>query len=87
MSVEDYTKDRLWPILVETAHALVMYIHHKTYVEEFILHDKTDVNANELAARLGITLGEALVILQELREQIGSSTAAVEEWKDDYSTT
>lgn len=69
MSLEDYTKNRLWPILVETVHALVMYPHHNAYTREVILHEKPDVKPDELAAMLDISLGEALVILYELKEQ------------------
>lgn len=70
MSLEDYTKDGLWLVLVETVHALVMYPHHKAYTREVIINEKPDVKPNELAVRLGIPLGEALVILHELKEQI-----------------
>lgn len=69
MSLEEYTKDKLWQILLETVHTLVMYPHHKAYTREVILHDKPDINPNELAARLKIPSGEALVILYELRKQ------------------
>lgn len=69
MSLEDYAKSKLWPILVETVHALIMYTHHKTYIEEVILSEKPDVKPNELAAQLGIPLGEALVVLHELEKQ------------------
>lgn len=70
MRLEDYAKNRLWPILVEIVHTLVMYPHHKSYTREVILHEKPDIKPNELAARLKIPLGEALVILYELRNQI-----------------
>ena len=70
MSLEGYVKNRLWPILVETVHALVMYPHHKSYTREVILNEKPNTKSNELAARLGIPLGEALVILHELKEQV-----------------
>ncbi|MEM3731699.1 MAG: hypothetical protein QW667_07210 [Candidatus Bathyarchaeia archaeon] len=69
MSLEEYTKERLWPILVETVHALVMYPHHKAYVREIVLHEKPDIKPEELAARLRIPLGEALVILHELSNE------------------
>lgn len=69
MSADEYIKDRLWPILVETVHTLVMYPHHKAYTREVILQEKTDIKPNELAARLKISLGEALVILYELGDQ------------------
>ncbi len=70
MSLEDYAKNSLWPILVETVHALVMYPHHKSYTREVILHEKPNIKSDELAARLGIPLGEALVILHELKKQV-----------------
>ena len=70
MSLEDYAENRLWPILVETVHALAMYPHHKSYTREVILHEKPNIKSNELAARLKISLGEALVILYELRRAL-----------------
>ena len=70
MSLEDYVKNRLWPVLVETVHALVMFRHHKSYTREVILNEKPNMKSNELAAMLGIPLGEALVILHELKEQV-----------------
>ena len=69
MSLEEYTKERLWPILIETVHALVMYPHHKAYTGEVILHEKLDIAPAELAARLKMPLGEALVILYELSNE------------------
>lgn len=70
MSVEEYVKEKLWPILVETVHALVMYPPHKAYTREVILHEKPDIKPSELAAKLGVPLGEALVILYELKNHI-----------------
>jgi len=69
MSFEKYEKEKLWPILLETVHALVMYPHHKAYTREIILNEKPDITATELAARLGMPLGEALVILYELAKE------------------
>ncbi len=69
MSVEDYEKEKLWPILVETVHSLVMYPHHKAYTREMILNEKPDITPAELAARLKMPLGEALVILYELTKE------------------
>jgi hypothetical protein len=66
MSLEEYVKEKLWPILVETVHTMVMYANHKAYTREVVLHEKPDITPQELAARLGIPLGEALVILYEL---------------------
>ena len=69
MSVEEYMKEKLWPILVETVHASVMYPSHKAYTRETILQEKPDITASELANRLNMSLGEALVILHELAEE------------------
>jgi len=66
MNLEDYTKENLWQFLVEAVHASVMYPTHKAYTRDSILPQKADVSADELAERLGMPLGEALVILSEL---------------------
>ncbi|MGC8998479.1 MAG: hypothetical protein ACP5JW_03660 [Candidatus Bathyarchaeia archaeon] len=69
MSLEEYAKEKLWPILVETVHAMVMYPHHKAYTRDVLLHENPDITPSELATRLGIPLGEALVILYELKNE------------------
>jgi len=70
MSLEEYAEERLWPILIETVHALPMFPHHKAYTREVILNENPDVTPAELAARLNIPLGEALVIMRDLKNQI-----------------
>jgi hypothetical protein len=47
-----------------------MYAHHKSYTREVVLNEKPNMKSNELAARLGVPSGEALVILHELKEQV-----------------
>ena len=69
MNLDEYTKEKLWQLLVEAVHASVMYPTHKAYTRDCILPQKADVTANELAERLGMPLGEALVILSELTEE------------------
>jgi hypothetical protein len=69
MNYEEYTKERLWPILVETVHVLVMYPNHKAYTRDMVLPEKPETTPAELAARLRIPLGEALVILCELTDE------------------
>jgi len=69
MSIEDYSKNGLWPILIETVHSLVMYPSHKAYTRLVILSEKPEITPVDLAARLKISLGEALVILHELDEE------------------
>ncbi len=53
-------------MLVDAVHASVMYPTHKAYTRDSILPQKPDVSASELAERLGMPLGEALIILDEL---------------------
>lgn len=69
MSQEKYTHSSLWPTLVETVHAMIMYPHHKAYVRDIFLKEKPNLTAKLLATKLGIPLGEALVILHELAEE------------------
>jgi len=69
MGLEEYLGNPLWPLLVETVHAMVMYPHHKAYARDVVLHEQPDVTARDLAAKLGIPLGEALVILYEHKKQ------------------
>jgi hypothetical protein len=68
MSLEEYVSNPLWPLLVETVHTMIMYPHHKAYARDVVLHEQPDATAKELAIKLGIPLGEALVILCELRK-------------------
>jgi hypothetical protein len=68
MSLEEYVSNPLWPLLVETVHTMIMYPHHKAYARDVVLHEQPDATAKELAIKLGIPLGEALVILSELRK-------------------
>jgi hypothetical protein len=68
MNMEDYTKEKLWQLLVDAVHASVMYPTHKAYTRDSILPDDVDVSAAELVERLGMPLGEALVILSELTQ-------------------
>lgn len=71
-------KDELWKLLTETAHALPMYNHHKHFVQDVMLKEKPNISSQELAVQLNITLGEAIVLLDELREQEASRVGAVE---------
>jgi hypothetical protein len=69
MSLEEYTKEKLWLILVETVHTAVMYPSHRAYTRDEILREKPDITPAELANRLNMPFGEALVILYELAEE------------------
>jgi hypothetical protein len=69
MNLEDCVKDALWPVLVETVHTLVMYPNHKDYTRGNIFPEKPDITPEDLATRIKISLGEAMVLLCELAEE------------------
>lgn len=63
---------------MQTAHSLLMYNNHKRYVEETLLKEIPEISPQELAIRLSIPLGEALVILSETRTEHGASRSTTE---------
>lgn len=69
MSIEEYEKNPLWKILVDTVHMTIMYPHHKAYVRDAILQRTPEITPEDLALQLGISFGEALIILHELRKE------------------
>ncbi len=60
-------KDELWKLLVDTVHSLPMYKHHKRYIQEVMVKEKPEISAQELAVQINIPLGEAIVLLDEIR--------------------
>ena len=66
MNLDEYTKEMVWQLLVEVVHASIMYPTHKAYTRENVLPQEADLSAEELSERLGMPLGEAMVILSEL---------------------
>lgn len=66
--MEDAKKNPVWLILVETAQRLPLYRAHKAYVRDEMLPEDPGVSAEEISHRLDTSLGEAMVILSELRE-------------------
>jgi putative heme iron utilization protein len=64
-----YSKEYLWKLLVDTVHVSIMYPSHKNYTKDTVLEEKPDITPEELAHRLNMPLGEALVILDELDSQ------------------
>ena len=69
MALEKYLSNPLWPVLIETVHAMIMYPHHKAFVRDTLLPEQPGVTPQDLAAQMGIPVGESLVILYELRER------------------
>lgn len=60
-------KHALWDILVETVHSMFLYPSHKAYVMDRILPAEPSIEPVDLSSKLGISVGEAMVILSELR--------------------
>lgn len=59
-------KNPLWGVLVDAVHNLPLYRNHKNYIKEVILPEKPNVKPEEISERLGMPLGETMVILVEL---------------------
>jgi hypothetical protein len=68
MNIAEYSKEQFWQLLVDAVHMSVMYPTHKAYTRDSMLPQNANISAQELAEELGMPLGEALVILIELRQ-------------------
>jgi len=44
-----------------------MYKNHRRYLEDVLIKEKPEISAQELSVQLNIPLGEALVLLDELK--------------------
>ncbi len=64
-----FEKEELWKLLVETAHALPMYKNHKRYVGDVLLNETPEISPQVLSVQLNIPLGEAMVLLEEIRDE------------------
>ena len=69
---QEHERNPLWLILVETAHSLPLYASHKVYVRDTLLIEAPDITAEEISQRLDISLGEAMVIFNELKNEEGT---------------
>lgn len=67
--LKNISKEDLWEILRETVNRITMFPHYLSYVEEHIFPENPEISPEELALRLGISLGEAIVILHDLLEK------------------
>ena len=72
MDLEEWTKEKLWNLLVETVHTSVMYPSRKAYIRDNVIREKPEVTSSELAVRFNMSLGEAIVILEELKAETKS---------------
>jgi len=69
LDLADYSKENLWQMLIEAVHASVMYPTHKSYTRDVILKETPNITPIELAQRLNMPLGEAIIILNELADK------------------
>jgi len=63
IDLSDFKSNPLWPILVETTMRSPLYPNLVGYYRDQILPRNPDISPKELASKLSITIGEALVIL------------------------
>jgi pantetheine-phosphate adenylyltransferase len=63
-----YKNDPLWSILADVVKMIPHFQEHLAYVRDEVLPRRPDIDAEELSRILPIPVGEALVILDELRE-------------------
>ena len=69
LSLEEYVDNPVWTILVETVHKMILYPHHKAYIQREIFIKNPDISFQDVALNLEISRGEALVILYELKNE------------------
>ncbi|TFF67217.1 hypothetical protein EU520_01595 [Candidatus Thorarchaeota archaeon] len=65
----DFKTHPLWKILVETTHRSPLYANLTGYVRESVLPVEPEIGPRELATRLAISVGEAMVILDDIRSE------------------
>jgi hypothetical protein len=63
IDLSEFKTNPLWPILVETTMRSPLYNGLVGYYRDKILPKDPDITPKELASKLSISIGEALVIL------------------------
>jgi len=65
----DSVDEDLWSILKKTVQSMILYPHHLNYTRTKILPQEPSITPEELATRLSVPLGVALVILDRLHSE------------------
>jgi hypothetical protein len=65
INVADFKGHPLWDILRESVHSNPRYSNLRGYIRKHVLPDNPEIRARELASKLSITVGEALIILHD----------------------
>ncbi len=69
IDLSEFKANPLWPILVETTMRNPLYSGLAGYYRNKILPKDPDISPKELASKLSISIGEALVILDANRRE------------------
>jgi len=73
-TINTRSSEDLWSILVETVKGdVVLFPNLKGYVQSKILPREPDISPKELALRLNISIGTAMVLLSELKSNSTSN--------------
>lgn len=69
INLSEFKTSPLWPILVETTMRSPLYPGLVGYIHDQILPNCPEISPKELASKLSISIGEALVILDAIRSE------------------
>lgn len=69
IDLSDFKAHPLWSILVETARRNPLYPGLAGYIRDQILPSNPNIEPRELASKLAISVGEAMVILDASRPE------------------
>jgi hypothetical protein len=67
IDLKDFKSHPLWDILVETARRSPLYSGLSGYIRDNVLPNNPEINPRQLASKLSISIGEALVILDAVK--------------------
>ncbi len=67
IDLSEFKVNPLWPILVETTMRSPLYSNLLGYTHDQIIPNNPNISPKELASKLSISIGEALVILDAIR--------------------
>ena len=72
IDLTDFKTHPLWDILTETAQRNPMYANLLGYTRDMIIAKNPNITPQELASKLSVSLGESLIILEEVKSDESS---------------
>ncbi|MFX0108502.1 MAG: hypothetical protein ACFE7R_09480 [Candidatus Hodarchaeota archaeon] len=69
INLTDFKTHPLWDLLVETARRNPLYPNLTGYTRDHVLTKDPKITPKQLASKLSISLGESIVILEDLRNE------------------